>query len=148
MLLVVLDEPELHRRTLSPSPSLRKKGTPSRALLRSPPLPKIPLGEFIVPRHPHRARPHRERLVVAPGPPCRSSGRGTAARCITPPLSPAGAVVSHPHIDQRPRLDHRYPFVLIKFEPFNQWPRFIIELINSRPPVLISMTGKTYPFTI
>jgi hypothetical protein len=36
-LLVVLDEPELHPRTLSLSLSLRKKGTPLRALLRSMP---------------------------------------------------------------------------------------------------------------
>jgi hypothetical protein len=34
---MVLDEMELHRRMLSPSSSLRKKGTPSRALLRSSP---------------------------------------------------------------------------------------------------------------
>jgi hypothetical protein len=33
MLLVVLDEPELHRAMLSPSLSLRKKGAPSHALL-------------------------------------------------------------------------------------------------------------------
>jgi hypothetical protein len=68
-LLVVLDEPEPHRRTLSQSPSLRKNDTPSRALLRSSLPPKIPLGEFIVPRHPHRARPRREMLAVALGPP-------------------------------------------------------------------------------
>jgi hypothetical protein len=30
---MVSDEPKLHRRTLSPSPSLRKKGTPSCTLL-------------------------------------------------------------------------------------------------------------------
>jgi hypothetical protein len=47
-----LDEPELRWRTPSPSPSLRKKGTPSCALLRSLPPPKIPLGEFAVSRHP------------------------------------------------------------------------------------------------
>jgi hypothetical protein len=41
-LLEVLDEPELCRRTTSPSPSLRKKGTPSCSLLWSPLLPKIP----------------------------------------------------------------------------------------------------------
>jgi hypothetical protein len=41
-LLVVLDEPELHWRTLSPLLSLRKMDTPSRALLRSPPSPKNP----------------------------------------------------------------------------------------------------------
>jgi hypothetical protein len=41
-LLVVLDESELHRRRISPLSSLRKKGTPSRALLRSPPPPKNP----------------------------------------------------------------------------------------------------------
>jgi hypothetical protein len=42
---MVLDEPELHRRMLSLSPSLRKKSTPPRTLLRSPPPPKTPLGE-------------------------------------------------------------------------------------------------------
>jgi hypothetical protein len=51
-LLVVLDEPELHRRMLSPLSSLRKKGTPSRTLLRSLSPPKIPLGEFVIPRRP------------------------------------------------------------------------------------------------
>jgi hypothetical protein len=95
MLLVVLDELELHRAMLSPSPSLRKKGTPSRALLHSPPPPKIPLGEFAIPR-----RPYREKLIVAPGPP--------------------RAAVSQPRLDRRPRLNRRYPFVLIKSEPFNQ----------------------------
>jgi hypothetical protein len=50
--VVVLDEPKLHRRTLSPSLSLRKKGTPSCALLQSSLPPKIPIGEFIVSRHP------------------------------------------------------------------------------------------------
>jgi hypothetical protein len=49
-LLEVLDERELRQRTPSPSWSLRKKGTPSRALLRLPPPPKIPLGEFAIPR--------------------------------------------------------------------------------------------------
>jgi hypothetical protein len=41
-LLMVMDEPELHQRMLSLSPSLRKKDTPSRALLQSPPLPRTP----------------------------------------------------------------------------------------------------------
>jgi hypothetical protein len=41
-LLMVLDELELHQSTLSPSLSLRKKGTPLHALLRSPPPPKKP----------------------------------------------------------------------------------------------------------
>jgi hypothetical protein len=119
-LLVVLDDPELHRRTLSPSLSLRKKGTPLRALLRSPPPPNIPTGEFTVPRRPRRARPHRERLAVVPGPPHRSSGRGAAARCVAPPPSLTGATVSRPRLDRRPRLDHKCPFILIKSEPFNQ----------------------------
>jgi hypothetical protein len=44
-LLVVLDKLELHQRMLSPSPSLRKKDTPSCALLRSPSPLKNPLGE-------------------------------------------------------------------------------------------------------
>jgi hypothetical protein len=118
--VVVLDKPELHRRTLSPSLSLRKKGTPSRTLLRSLPPPKIPLGELTVPRRPRMARPHWERLVVAPGPPHRRSGRGAAARCVTPLPSPVGAAVTHPHLDRRPRFDHRYPFILIKSELFNQ----------------------------
>jgi hypothetical protein len=103
--LVVLDEPELHRRTPSPLLSLRKKGTPSHALLRSPPPPKIPLGRFAVLRHPCSARPHQERLVVAPRPPYRCSGHDTATRCVALPLSPVEAAVSHPHLDQRPRLD-------------------------------------------
>jgi hypothetical protein len=107
---VVLDEPKLHRRTLSPSPSLRKKGTTSHALLRSPLPPKIPLGEFAIPHHPRRARPRRERLPIAPGPPRRSSGRGIAAWCVTPPPLPAGAAVSRPHLDERPRLEDQIPF--------------------------------------
>jgi hypothetical protein len=100
MLLAVLDEPELHQRTLSPSLGLRKKGTPSRALLQSPPPPKTPLGEFAIPRCPHRARPHRERLVVAPRPPRRRSGRGTAAQCVVPLPSQGKAVVNHPRLDR------------------------------------------------
>jgi hypothetical protein len=119
-MLVVLDEPELHRRMLSPSSSLRKKGTPSRTLLQSPPPPKIPLGEFAVPRHPRRARPHRERFAVAPKPPRQSSGRGATARCVAPPPSSARATVSHPRLDRQPKLDRRYPFVLIKSKMFNQ----------------------------
>jgi hypothetical protein len=91
------------------SPSLRKKGTLSRTLLQSPPPPKIPLGEFTVPRCPRRARPHRRRLTIAPGPSRQSSGRGTVARCIAPPPSPAGAVVSRPCLDQRPRLEREIP---------------------------------------
>jgi hypothetical protein len=106
---VVLDELELHRRTPSLSPILRRKGTPSRALLRSLPPPKIPLGEFAVPHRPRRARPHQRRLVVAPGLPRRSSSRGVAARCVAPPPSPAGAVVSHPLLDRRPRLEREIP---------------------------------------
>jgi hypothetical protein len=47
-----------------------------------------------------------ERLAVAPGPPCRSSGRGVAARCVAPPPSPVGAAMSCPHLDRQPRLDH------------------------------------------
>jgi hypothetical protein len=78
-LLEVLDEPELRRRMPSPSPCLRKKGTPSRALLQSPPPPKIPLGEFAVPCHPRRARPHRRRLAIAPG--CL-----TGVAVVVPPL--------------------------------------------------------------
>jgi hypothetical protein len=104
-----LDEPELRRRTPSPSSSLRKKGTPSCALLWSPPPPKIPLNEFIVPRHPLRARPHRRRLTVAPKLPRRRSGRGTAARCIAPPPSLLRVVVSHPRLDQQLRLEREIP---------------------------------------
>jgi hypothetical protein len=117
---VVLDELELHRRMLSSSSSLRKKGTTSHALLRSSLLPKIPLGEFTTSGHPCRARPHREMLVVAPGPPHRSSSHGAAAWCVAPSPLPIGAAVSHPRLDQWPRLDHRYPFILIKSDPFNQ----------------------------
>jgi hypothetical protein len=104
-LLEVLDKLELHRRMPSPSPSLRKKGTLSRALLRSPPPPKIPLGEFTVLHRHQRSRPHRRRLTVAPGLPHRSSSHGAAARCVVPPLSPAGAVVSRPCLDRRSRLE-------------------------------------------
>jgi hypothetical protein len=107
--LEVLDEPELRRRVPSPSPRLRKKGTPSRTLLQSPPLPMIPLGWLTVPRHPHRARPHRRRLAVAPGLPRRSSGRGVTAQCIAPPPSLTGAAMSHPRLDQRPRLEREIP---------------------------------------
>jgi hypothetical protein len=49
---VVLDESELHWRTLSSSPSMRNKGTLSRALLWSPSLPNITLSEFTIPRRP------------------------------------------------------------------------------------------------
>jgi hypothetical protein len=108
-LLEVLDEPELYQRMLSPSPSLRKKGTSSHALLRSLPPPKIPLDEFTVPRRPHRARPHRRRLAIGPGLPRRSSGRGTAARCVTSPPSTIRAVVSRPCLDRRPRLEREIP---------------------------------------
>jgi hypothetical protein len=108
-LLEVLDEPELRRRTPSLSSSLRKKGTPSRTLLRSPPPPKIHLGEFTVPRRPCRDRPRQRRLTVSPGLPRRSSGHGTAARFIAPPPSPARAAVSHPRLDRRPRLECEIP---------------------------------------
>jgi hypothetical protein len=146
---MVLDELELLRRTLAPSPSLRKKGTPSPALLRSPP-PKTPLGEFTIPRHPHRARPHRESLTVAPRSPHRSSGRGATTRCVAPPPSLAGAAVSHPRLDWWPRLDHRYPFVLIKSESFNQssMAQVRYSIIKSWPSILISTAGKTYHFAI
>jgi hypothetical protein len=93
----------------SPLSSLRKKGTPSRALLRSSPPPKIPLSEFAIPRHPRRGRPHRRRLVVALGLPHRSSGRGAATRCVAPPPSSTGAAVSHPCLDRRPRLECEIP---------------------------------------
>jgi hypothetical protein len=89
-------------------------------MLQSLPPPKIPLGEFTVPPDPHRASPHRERLVVALGPPHRSSSYGTAARCIAPPPSLVGAAMSRPRLDRWPILDRRYPFVLIKSETFNQ----------------------------
>jgi hypothetical protein len=101
-LLEVLDEPELRRRTPSPSPSLMKKGTPSRALLWSPPALKIPLGEFTIPRRPRRARPHQRRLVVAPG--CLA---GVAAVAPVPLLT--GNVVSCPRLDLRPRLEREIP---------------------------------------
>jgi hypothetical protein len=117
---MVLDEPELHRRMLSLSLSLRQKGTPSRAMLRSPPPPKTPLGEFTILRRPRRAKPCHERLIVAPRPPHQGSGRGTTARCVVLPLSPVGAVVSRPRLDRRPRLDHWYPFILIKSESFKK----------------------------
>jgi hypothetical protein len=105
--LEVLDEPKLYQRTPSPLPSLRKKGTLSRALLWSPPPPKIPLGEFIVPRRPRRARPHQRRLAVAPELPHRSSGHGVATRCVAP--QPAGAAVSCSRLDRRPRLEREIP---------------------------------------
>jgi hypothetical protein len=108
----VLDEPELRRRTPSPSLSSRKKGTPSRALLRSLPLPKIPLGELVVPRLPHRARPHRRRFTKAPGLPRGSSGRGTAARCVAPLPSAIKAAVGRPCLDRRPRLEREIPLCI------------------------------------
>jgi hypothetical protein len=105
--LEVLDKPKLCQRMPSPLPSLRKKGTPSRALLWSPPPPKIPLGEFAIPRHPRRARPRQRRLVVAPRLPHRSSGHGVATRCVAP--QPAGAAVSRSCLDRRPRLEREIP---------------------------------------
>jgi hypothetical protein len=105
----VLNESELRRRTPSAPSSLRKKGTPSHALLRSLPPPKIPLDEFIIPRRPLRTRPRRRRLTVAPGLPHRRSGCGAVARCVAPPPSSVRAVVSHPLLDQRPRLEHKIP---------------------------------------
>jgi hypothetical protein len=124
--LEVLDEPELCRRTPSPSPSLRKKGTPSHALLRSPPPPKIPLGEFIVPCCPRRARPHRRRLDVALGLPRQSSSCGIAARCVTLSLSLVGAAVSHPRLDRRPRLEHEILLRVFNLSrrSENQWLSF------------------------
>jgi hypothetical protein len=47
----------------------------------------------------HRVKPHRKR--------CRGWG-------APPPHQPR---LSHPRLDQRPRLDHQYPFVLIKSKP-------------------------------
>jgi hypothetical protein len=86
--------------------------SPSRALLRSPPPPKTPLGEFVVPHHPRRAKTHRERLVDALGVPRWSRGHGATSRCVASSSSPAGPTVSHPLLDQRPRLDPpEYPFV-------------------------------------
>jgi hypothetical protein len=105
MLLEVLDEPELRQRMPSPSSSFRKKGTSSRAPLRSPLPPKIPLGEFTVLRRPHRARPRQRRLTVALGLPHRRSGYGAAARCVAPPPSLVGAAVRRPRLDQRSRLE-------------------------------------------
>jgi hypothetical protein len=112
-MLEVLDEPELRQRTPSPSPSLRKKGTPSHALLWSPSPPKIPLCEFAVPRRPRRARPHWRRLAISPGLPRQSSGRGTTARCVAPPPSPAGAAVNCPHLDRRLRLEREIPLCVL-----------------------------------
>jgi hypothetical protein len=97
-----------------------RRTPPLHALLRSPSPPKSPLCEFIVSHSPRRAGPHQERLAVAPGPPRRSRGHGAATRCITPPPSPVGAVMSRPCLDQRPRLDCWYYFIIIKSEPFNQ----------------------------
>jgi hypothetical protein len=127
-LLEVLDELELHRRMPSPSPSLRKKGTPLRALLRLPLLPKIPLGEFTVPRCPRRARSRWRRLTVVLGLPRRSSSRGTTARCVVP--SPAGATVSRPCLDRRSRLEREIPLRVFNLSrrsenqrlPFNESP--------------------------
>jgi hypothetical protein len=109
---MVLDEPKLHRRMLSLSSSLRKKATPSRAMLWSLSPPKTPLGEFAIPHHPRRVRPHRERLAVAPG-------RPTRVAAVAPPSS-AVAAVSRPRLDWWSRLDRWYPFILIKSKPFNQ----------------------------
>jgi hypothetical protein len=88
---------------------LEEEGTPSRALLRSPLPPKMPLGEFTNPRRPRRARPRRRRLAVAPGLPHQCSGHGATARCVTPPPSSARATVSRPRLDQQPRLEREIP---------------------------------------
>jgi hypothetical protein len=125
------------------------EGTPSHALLRSQPPPKTPLGEFTIPRRPRRARVRRERLVVAPEPPHRSRGRGTAAWCVVPPSSLAGAAVSHPLLDRWPRLDRRYPFALIKYEPFNQSSMTqVCYWIDKILIVRFNFYMKMYPFAI
>jgi hypothetical protein len=76
MLLVVLDEPELHQRMLSLSPSLRKKDPISSALLLSPPRCLL------------RSRSHREwrtgALVIAYSSELPPQVRRTTA--VAPPL--------------------------------------------------------------
>jgi hypothetical protein len=92
-----LESPHLE---LPPSLKIGASRPLLRALLQSPSLPRTPLGEFVVPRRPHRARSHQERLTIAPGLPHWSKGHSSAARCVAPPPSPTGAVVSHPRLDQ------------------------------------------------
>jgi hypothetical protein len=107
-LLEVLDAPELRQRTPSPSSSLRKKGT----IARTAPVAAAtqdPCRWVHHPAPPRRARARRRRLTVAPGLPRRSSSHGAAARCIASPPSSAGAVVSYPRLDRRPRLECEIP---------------------------------------
>jgi hypothetical protein len=91
----------------SMSPKVGASRPVSRALLRSPPPFEDPLGEFPWMRHVHRVKPRRKWCPVARATP----GSGE------PPPWPH---LSHPCLDRRPKLDRRYPFVLIKSESFNQ----------------------------
>jgi hypothetical protein len=104
---------ESPHRELPSLPKIEASQPPSCALLWSLPPPRTPLGEFVVPCRPCRARPHRQRLAVAPGLPHRSKGHGSTVRCITPPPSPAGAAVSCPHLDRRPRLEREIPLCVL-----------------------------------
>jgi hypothetical protein len=125
--------PESPYRELLPSTKIGASRPPSRALLRSLPSPKTPVGEFAVLRRPCRARPRRERLAIAPEPPHRSRGHGAATLCVALPSSPAGAVVSHPRLDQRPRLDQEDTL-----DVFNLSRR----LLSRRPPFIeVPWTG-------
>jgi hypothetical protein len=76
-----------------------------------PPPLEDPLGEFPSPCRIRRVKPHRKWCPIARAMPC--SGE-------TPPLAmppPRRCRLSRPRLDQRLRLDHRYPFILIKSEP-------------------------------
>jgi hypothetical protein len=144
-LLEVLDELELCRRTPSPSSSLRKKGAPSRALLRSPPPPKIPLGEFTIPRRPRRARPRRRRLTVALGLPHRSSGRGTADQCVAPPPSLARVAVSRPRLDRWPRLEREIPLrILIRGRRSENQRLSFIEIPWTHGPAAVDLFHRFF----
>jgi hypothetical protein len=85
--------------------------SPSCALLQSLPILKDPLGEFPSMRRVCRVKPHRKQCPVAHVTP----GSGEPPPLTTTP--PRQPYLSRPHLDQRPRLDHWYPFILIKSEP-------------------------------
>jgi hypothetical protein len=109
-LLALFLKPEVDWRSSSSPAKVTTNKPPLRTLLHPLPL-EDPLGEFPSLRRIRRVKPCQKWCPVARAMP----GSGEMPPLAAPP--PHWPRLSRPCLDQWLRLDHRYPFILIKSEP-------------------------------
>jgi hypothetical protein len=112
--------------------SSRENHPPSCILLRSPPMPKTPLGEFVISSHPHRSRPYWEMSSVGAAPLTLVRSAMAPPRRLVHATAALSGATSHPCHDERLGLEERKTIWCFRSRPSK--PKPMVE-IRSRSPL-------------